>query len=166
MVRPIVDEKKIQSLNSIPIEDLRPEFVQQSVSLRNKIINGMIPKKINGSLIDGATWMELAQQYVNAINDGTVPSIESSWTYICKQKAHLSLEKAKKSFKTEISNDLVPPVNERDIEQCIQFFSDKFKLELQKDTGELYETCLPEFTTFVKEQYEQLSSVNLNECRN
>ena len=87
MVRPIVDEQKIQSLNSIPIEDLRPEFVQQSVTLRNKIINGMIPKKINGSLIDGATWMELAQQYVHAINDGTVPSIESSWTYICKQKA-------------------------------------------------------------------------------
>ena len=49
MVRPIVDEQKIQSLNSIPIEDLRPEFVQQSFALRNKIINGMIPKKINGS---------------------------------------------------------------------------------------------------------------------
>lgn len=48
MVRPIVDEKKIQTLNSIPIEDLRPEFVQQSFALRNKIINGMIPKKING----------------------------------------------------------------------------------------------------------------------
>lgn len=95
--------------------------------------------------------MELAQQYVNAINDGTVPSIESSWTYICKQKAQQSLEKAKNSFKTEIESELVPPVNERDMEQCIQFFSDKFKLELQKDTGDLYDTCLLEFTNFVKE---------------
>jgi len=57
----MVEEEKIQSLNSIPIEDLRPEFVQQSLALRNQIVNGMIPKKINGSLIDGAIWMDLTE---------------------------------------------------------------------------------------------------------
>ena len=62
----------------------------------------MIPKKVNGQNIDGAVWMELAQQYVNAINDGTVPSIESSWTYICKQKAQQFLAKAKTNFAKEI----------------------------------------------------------------
>jgi len=76
----------------------------------------MIPKKINGSQIDGSMWISLAEQYVTAINDGTVPSIESSWSYICKQRAQQSLEKAKSSFKSEINSELVPPVNERDIE--------------------------------------------------
>ena len=105
--------------------------------------------------------MDLTEQYVKSINDGTVPSIENSWSYICKQRAQKSLEKAKSSFKQEIETELVPPVNERDIEQCIQFYADKLKLEMQKETGDLYEGCLAEFTGFVKEQYEALAGANL-----
>jgi len=37
--------------------------------------------------MDGAIWIALLEQYLEAINSGTVPSIESSWTYICKNKA-------------------------------------------------------------------------------
>ena len=33
--------------------------------------------------MDGALWIALTEQYIEAINGGTVPSIESSWTYIC-----------------------------------------------------------------------------------
>lgn len=47
----------------------------------------MRPKTINKHPVDGAMWVELAQQYLNSINDGTVPSVESSWTYIQKQRA-------------------------------------------------------------------------------
>ena len=37
--------------------------------------------------MDGATWYALAEEYVNAINGGTFPNIESSWIYIQKAKA-------------------------------------------------------------------------------
>ena len=83
MVRPVVNENNLQSLDSINMEELRPEFVEQVYFLRKKVLHAMKPKMINNVPMDGATWIALAQQYIEAINGGTVPSIESSWTYIC-----------------------------------------------------------------------------------
>ena len=87
VVRPVVEESQLQSLEKLNIEDLRSEFVEQVFKMRKKIINAMRPKTINKHAIDGSMWIELAEQYVNAINDGTIPSVESSWTYIQKQRA-------------------------------------------------------------------------------
>jgi hypothetical protein len=44
----------------------------------------MIVKKIHGKPMDGGTWADLIESYVHTINEGGVPNIESSWTYICK----------------------------------------------------------------------------------
>ena len=87
MVRPVVKEEQLQSLDSIGMEDLRPEFVEQVLGLRKKILHAMKPKEINGQPMDGATFIHLAEQYIGALNSGSVPSIESSWTYICRSKA-------------------------------------------------------------------------------
>jgi len=47
MVRPVVNEGNLQSLDSINMEDLRPEFVEQVISLRKKVLHSMKPKQIN-----------------------------------------------------------------------------------------------------------------------
>ncbi len=38
LVRPLLDENKLQDLAECPIEDLRAEFYEQVVSLRKRII--------------------------------------------------------------------------------------------------------------------------------
>lgn len=43
-------------------------------------------------MINGSEWIQLVEIYVNAINEGAVPSIQSAWTYICKQGAENALE--------------------------------------------------------------------------
>lgn len=68
------------------LEEMRPEFVERTFQLRKEVLNKMKFKEINQNKMDGSMWIELAQQYVEAINGGTVPSIESSWTYICQQR--------------------------------------------------------------------------------
>ena len=68
------------------LEKLRPEFVEQVQTLRRKVINRIKPKAINGRKLNGLMLYNLAQSYVDAINKGAVPSIESSWTYICKNE--------------------------------------------------------------------------------
>tara|TARA_B110000285_G_C15116083_1_gene614168 strand:+ start:916 stop:1278 length:363 start_codon:yes stop_codon:yes gene_type:complete len=95
LVRPIVDENNLQGLNSVRVEDLRPEFVEQTFALRTKVLQSMACKQVNGRSIDGGMWISLAEQYVQQINGGGVPSIESSWTYICRQKAETSFETSK-----------------------------------------------------------------------
>lgn len=127
MVRPIVDENNLQSLDSIGIEDLRSEFVEQAFNLRTRVLQGMKIKHINNQEMDGLTWIDMAQQYIEAINDGTVPTIESSWTYICRSRAQTIFEKAKDSFDEMIAQEIQAPVSERDLEQCLEYHADKLK---------------------------------------
>lgn len=95
MVRPVVDEGNLQNLDALNTADLRPEFVEQVLSLREKILHGMQFKQVNDTRIDGGTWIQMVEQYIGAINDGTVPSIESSWTYICLQRAEALYDQLK-----------------------------------------------------------------------
>ena len=85
MIRPTVDEDKLQILEELEIESLRAEFIDQVIILRRKVLNQMPVKKINGHAVDGATWIGMVQLYVEAINSGDVPNIESSWNSICRQ---------------------------------------------------------------------------------
>lgn len=68
------------------LEDLRPEFVEQVMQLRRKVINRIKPKIMNGKKLNGAMMANLVSAYVDAINKGAVPNIESSWNYICKNE--------------------------------------------------------------------------------
>ena len=44
MIRPLVEEDLLQRLEEMEIEDLRPEFIEQVVNLRKKVL-GKIPIK-------------------------------------------------------------------------------------------------------------------------
>jgi len=68
------------------IKKLRPEFVEQMMLLRRKILHMMKVKSLNGSMLSGVMLLSLAENYVNAINRGVVPNIENAWTYICKSE--------------------------------------------------------------------------------
>ncbi len=57
------------------LDELRAEFVEQVMLLRRKVINKVKPKTINNQVMDGATWTQLIQQYIQAINVGAVPNI-------------------------------------------------------------------------------------------
>ena len=132
MVRPVVKEDLLQSLDSINMEELRPEFVEQVLCLRKKIMNGMKPKEINGQPMDGATWMALTQQYLDAMNSGGVPSIESSWTYICRSKAQAEFERLQADFEHSLQEEVTGPMADSDLTQCFEYLAERFRAELTK----------------------------------
>ena len=76
------------------LESLRPEFVEQVKGLRRKVINRIKPKTINGRKLNGEMLYNLAASYSEAINKGAVPSIESSWSYICKNECLKAVQDA------------------------------------------------------------------------
>lgn len=86
MIRPLTKEEELQNLADMDLESLRPEFVEQIQVLRRKVINKIKPKQINGRKLNGEMLFNLAKSYVDAINKGAIPSIESSWSYICKNE--------------------------------------------------------------------------------
>lgn len=52
--------------------------------------------------MNGSEWLTLVQLYVDAINTGAVPSIQSAWTYLCKQGADQALDQTKVAFEKEL----------------------------------------------------------------
>ena len=46
----------------------------------------MKPKTLNGHNLSGLMYTNLVRCYVEAINCGAVPAIESAWTYICRNE--------------------------------------------------------------------------------
>jgi len=81
-------------------------------------------KQINNHRMDGAIWIDMVQQYITAMNDGTVPSIASSWTNICRSRAQASYDRLKAAFEESVAHELQLPVNERDLEQCIEYHAE------------------------------------------
>jgi hypothetical protein len=56
------------------------------------------PKKINGKNLSGPMFWNLLTSYVEAINKGAIPSIESSWAYICKNECNKAVDDAYEIF--------------------------------------------------------------------
>ena len=53
MVRPHTDEDKLQNLDKMTIEELRPEFTEQVLRLRKSIQNGIKPKTFHNQKLNG-----------------------------------------------------------------------------------------------------------------
>jgi hypothetical protein len=98
MIRPLTNEGMLQNLADMELDQLRPEFTDQVMSLRRKVINRIKPKTMNGKKLNGEMLYNLAHSYVEAINKGAVPSIESSWSYICKNQCQKAVEESFEIF--------------------------------------------------------------------
>jgi hypothetical protein len=124
-------------------------------------------KQINNHRMDGAIWIDMVQQYITAMNDGTVPSIASSWTNICRSRAQSSYERLKAAFEESIAHELQLPANERDLEQCIEYHAEMLKTELSKDFDgekEVTEDFLQQLDEYLKARLAELRAQNLAEC--
>ena len=106
MIRPLTNEDKLQNLINIPLNELRPEFVDQVYILRKKVLNRIKPKKINGKTLNGTMFWNLMKSYVDAINKGAIPSIESSWAYICKNECLKAQDDALDIFNRVLREEL------------------------------------------------------------
>ena len=83
LIRPLTNEENLQNLDKMDFDKLRPEFFEQVINLRKKVLNRMRPKTLNQKLLTGEMFAGLIKSYVSAINNGAVPNIENAWIYIC-----------------------------------------------------------------------------------
>jgi hypothetical protein len=98
MIRPLTKEENLQSLEKMALEDLRPEFVEQFMQLRRKVIQRIKPKLMHGKKLSGDMLYNLAGSYVEAINKGVVPNIETAWSYICKSQCQRAQQESYERF--------------------------------------------------------------------
>lgn len=88
------------------MNELRPEFVEQVGVLRRKVLGRIRPKKLNGKNLNGTMFWNLMKSYVESINNGAIPSIETSWAYICKNECQKAQDESYDMFNKAISEDI------------------------------------------------------------
>jgi len=69
------------------------------------VLNRIKPKTLNGKRITGSMFADLTINYVNGINKGVVPNIESAWSYVCKNECQKALQESLELFEEEFKNN-------------------------------------------------------------
>ena len=156
MIRPLTNEANLQSLEKMNLDELRPEFVEQVMALRRKVINRIKPKMMNGKKLNGPMLGNLINSYVEAINKGAVPNIESSWMYICKNEClkaqYEAYDKFEKNFAE--SYELKMPVFDDELKE-IYIESKRAALEdfNKSAVGEVQRSYLVELRDKMKHKF-------------
>ena len=73
LVRPVEDERLLQNLGAVSEHQVRPEFTDQINLLRSRTLKKVTPKTVRGKTVNGPMFLQLAQAYVKAFNEGEVP---------------------------------------------------------------------------------------------
>ncbi|KAG6965418.1 hypothetical protein JG688_00007204 [Phytophthora aleatoria] len=120
LVRPVHDEAKLQQVDAMPIEELRPEF-QQQLSHVKQIVYGdsLQPKMLQGKPLNGSMFAGLLQAYVAAINSGGVPVITSAWEGVTASECRKAMSAAAEAFKKSLTA-LDLPLDDEDLLEAIK----------------------------------------------
>ena len=103
------------------------------MQLRRKVINRIKAKVMNGKKLSGDMLYNLAGSYVDAINRGAVPNIETAWSYICKSQCQRAQQEAQEKF-------------ERAFTEAFEKRAPIFEEELQEIYREAKKNALEEFS--------------------
>jgi len=98
LVRPVVEEDQLQSLDKIPYEELRDKFRGGIDELIKKIFKEAVSKKISGKPLNGPGFIVLLKSYVDAINTGAVPTIKSAWDNVSDSECQAAMDAAIKTY--------------------------------------------------------------------
>ena len=163
MIRPLTKEENLQSLEKMNLEELRPEFVEQVMTLRRKVINRIKPKLMHGKKLNGEMIYNLAISYVNSINKGVVPNIESAWSYICKNECQKAQMESYDKYEKEIMekfNDNQPMFDD----ELKEFYKEAKRYALEDFSkvavGEIQREFLSNLKERMRNKYLQIKKEN------
>ncbi|KZV51114.1 myosin-10-like [Dorcoceras hygrometricum] len=79
LVRPLSNENDLQRLDQIALERLRPEFRSGLDALTRFVFERTRPKQFGAVVMTGPILARITQSFLDALNNGAVPTISSSW---------------------------------------------------------------------------------------
>lgn len=79
LVRPLNNENDLQRLDQISLDKLRPEFKSGLDALAKFVFERTRPKQLGATVMTGPILVGITDAYLNALNNGAVPTISSSW---------------------------------------------------------------------------------------
>jgi hypothetical protein len=86
LIRPVNDEKKLRLIDKLPISEMRPEFLEQMDEFVERVFSSVRPKLVQGSYLNGKTYMGLAKMWVDSLNNNSIPDVKTSWKLVVQSQ--------------------------------------------------------------------------------
>ena len=86
LIRPVNDEKKLRLIDKLPISEMRPEFLEQMDEFVERVFSSVRPKLVQGSYLNGKTYMGLAKMWVDSLNNNSIPDVKTSWKLVVESQ--------------------------------------------------------------------------------
>jgi len=93
-VRPANDENELRRLATLNNNQIRPEFLKQVHSLRDKVISKATAKQLKGVNLNMRMYFAMVNKYVEAINQGSVPNISTAWDHLVENECREAYEQS------------------------------------------------------------------------
>ncbi|KAL7604622.1 uncharacterized protein LOC111914698 [Lactuca sativa] len=94
LVRPVNNENELQRLDQIPLGDMRPEFKAGLDALTRFVFERTRPKQMGSTVMTGPIFARITQSFLDALNNGAVPTITSSWQSVEEAECERAYESA------------------------------------------------------------------------
>jgi hypothetical protein len=165
MIRPLVDEQKLQNLDKMDYDELRPEFVHQAMSFRKRILSSVKVKSLQNQKLNGELYCSMINSYVGAINEGAVPNIENAWNYMCEEQCRKSLDDCYELFIKEMKEGFRDfPKPEEEFTKCVTEAEEKaLEAFREKALGDRAPLVLKELKNRIRTQIAEVKDQNLKE---
>ena len=169
LVRPVENENDLQNLMTLADEKIRPEFIKQSVMLRNKIYMKIKPKNFNGKILSGQMLINLLESIINAINEGAIPVIENSWNYIENNEYLKCIKENTEYFKKLIVNfqkeNISHPDFFNELQKYCQTITEEIISKFEDENSKRFDNIdeyVHKLKTSLNQQFKQLNEENIS----
>lgn len=102
LARPLNDEEDLKRLDQISLDKLRPVFKSGLDALTKFVFERTRPKQLGATVMTGPILVGITESYLEALNNGAVPTISSSWQSVeeaeCRKAYDTAIEVYTSSF--------------------------------------------------------------------
>ncbi|XP_041026148.1 guanylate-binding protein 1-like [Juglans microcarpa x Juglans regia] len=100
LVRPLNNESDLQRLDQISLDKLRPEFRSGLDALTKFVFERTRPKQVGATVMTGPILVGITESYLEALNNGAVPTISSSWQSVEEAECRRAFDSATEVYKS------------------------------------------------------------------
>ena len=170
LVRPVFKEAECARIQNLDYSSLRPEFREGVESLISRILTRPKLKMIGGKHMTGSMLLGLAYEYVDAINNGEIPTVMDSFERVSHAEAQRFIDELIETNKTNLKytiNDAWMPMNEEELDEIFDEFIKKgirnisLKLNQTSSVSAIIEVEKL-FMKSMKEEFKELKKRNYN----
>ncbi|GKV36776.1 hypothetical protein SLEP1_g44870 [Rubroshorea leprosula] len=108
LVRPVNNEKELQMLEQLPMDRLRSEFRAGLDALTKFVFERTRPKQVGATVMTGPVLVGIIQSYLDALNNGAVPTISSSWQSVEETECQRAYESASETYRSTFDSKTPP----------------------------------------------------------